>query len=233
MHEFVVGDLDQPRRLRVEAAARPALGRRGAGHRGAGHPLLVDRRDACEQFGVQVNGVVVGGELRSEGRLRLLQRGIGVRARDAVERLEGAVEQAAAPLQRHESIRKRRRLPIVRDGLDLGELLRHPGLDRRPVVLILDLVERRRLKRQCARRIEGIRRPELHLRLIRPRRSGAQRGTRRQRNEQLASHLSCPRRLRSDCMEAPARSTRVCRPFLLSSRTRHARARGCRRADRP
>ena len=108
----------------------------------------------------------------------------------------------------------------------------HPGLDRRTVVLILDLVERRRLKRQRTRRIEGIRRPELRLSLIRPRRPDAQRGTRRQRDEQLASHLSCPRRLSSDCMEAPVRSTRVCRPFLLSSRTRRARARGCRRADR-
>ena len=45
---------------------------------------------------------------------------------------------------------------IVGDGAYFLALLRHAGLNRRLVVAVLDLVERRRLERQSARRIERV-----------------------------------------------------------------------------
>jgi hypothetical protein len=50
---------------------------------------------------------------------------------------------APGVLERHERVVERRRLGVLRDGLDLGELQREPGLERLAERLDGDLVERR------------------------------------------------------------------------------------------
>jgi hypothetical protein len=71
------------------------------------------------------------------------------------------IEETAAFLHGHEGVFKRGTGRFIRDALDLGELLRYAGLDGRLVILILDFVERRRVKRQRTRRIKRVRGTEV------------------------------------------------------------------------
>ena len=140
----------------------------------------------ANSFGIQVNGVVVGGELGARADLAACSVGLVLRL---VTPLNAWRELGRAGGRFAPAARKYSQTSAAPGSFAMAWISASccaiPGLDRRPVVLILDLVERRRLKRQRARRIEGIRRPELRLGLVRPCGPGAQRGTRRQRNEQL------------------------------------------------
>ena len=135
MHEVPVDHLDQALRLRIELE-RVAL--------------VVDRLDALEQLAVEVDRILVRGQLRRLVFLHLLQRVVGVGAGDRTEHLHHAVQQGAGLLHRHEGVVEGRRIRVVGDLLDLGQLLLHALLDRRLVVGVRDLVERRRLERQRA-----------------------------------------------------------------------------------
>src|SRR5271157_3218621 len=84
------------------------------------------------------------------GRPDFQQRGIRVCAHDCEESTLRPPQQLAAFFHREDGVFKSWRCWAVRDRLNLFELLRHAGLDGRLVILVLDLVERRRLKRQRA-----------------------------------------------------------------------------------
>ena len=140
-HERPVVALEQIRALRVEAE---------------GVALLVERLDPRVELRVQEDRVLVRGELRGFFRPDLLHRLVRVRLREIEEDLRDARQQLAGALHRLDRVRKGRRRGVVRDRLDLGDLPFHPFFDRRPVVGVVDLVERRRLVLKGASLEEGV-----------------------------------------------------------------------------
>ncbi len=70
--ELVVGYFDETEGFRVEAE---------------GGALLVDGGYALEEFDVEIDGVLMGGELGSFDTLDLLEGGVGVGSGDAIEDL--------------------------------------------------------------------------------------------------------------------------------------------------
>ncbi len=144
MHEPLVVHVQQPPRLRIQPQRIHLLVERG-------HPL--------EQLLVQEHCILQRGNLRRLDLLHLLQHWRRVRLRHRVQHRLHAIEQLPALLQRHQRVVEGRRRRVFRDRLDFLQLLRNPGLQRRLVVAVLDLVERRRLVRQRARRIKRILRP--------------------------------------------------------------------------
>ena len=94
-----------------------------------------ERRDLFFQFVGEV--AAVGGGLVEE------------HGRDAGERLP-------APLQREQRVLHRRRIRAADNRIDLGELLGEALIERRAVVLVADVGERRQPERQGAGREERI-----------------------------------------------------------------------------
>ena len=134
-------------------------------------------------------------ELGRERALRRLQFGIGIGAGHAMKRLRGAVEQRTALLEREQGVFKGRRGGIVRNGAHFGELLRHSRFDGWLIILVLDPIERWRMKGQRARRIERTVRPEPGLGLRCPlggRTHRAQCRSRRQQRQKILSHVEAP-----------------------------------------
>src|ERR1051325_2687143 len=80
----------------------------------------------------------------------LLQRVVGVGGREVEEDLGNARQQSARALHRLKRVRERRPRRIVGDLFHFGQLIFHACLNRRLVVAVLYLVERRRVKRQSA-----------------------------------------------------------------------------------
>ena len=156
--------------------------------------LLVDFRDALKQFGIQVDRILHCGQFRRLRVLDRLQHGIHVRTGNSVEDLHHAVNQPPTLFHRYKGVFKRRRRGIVGDGARLLNLLCNAGLDRRLVVRILDLVEGRRMERQCAGRVERVAGAKARIRGLglhgaRCERDGAgnhQRGNLRQNNPRPA-----------------------------------------------
>ena len=183
-HELLIRVLDEPARLRVEAQIAAAL---------------VERFDPREQLRVERDRVLVGRDLRRHLLLELLQRVVGVRARQRVEDELGPEERLAALLERDERVLEAGRRRVVGDRVDLGEMLPHAFLERRSEVCVLDPVERRRLERQrarCEQRVGRRRRSALGLVTGRQRRH--QGGPRADRDGQHAQrhhsqHSSAPR----------------------------------------
>jgi hypothetical protein len=99
---------------------------------------------------VHVDRVVVRGQPRRLLGLDLLQRGVGVRRRERVERLGRAGEQRPRALQCHDRVLERRGGALPGDLLHLGEVLPHPLRERRAEVGVSEHVERRRLIRKGA-----------------------------------------------------------------------------------
>ena len=119
-------------------------------------PLVVDCLDTGEELGIEEDRILMRRQLRRFFCLYFLQRLVRVRLRQGEEDLRRTRQQCAALLHRHDRVVERRRIGIVRDRFDFRDLLLHPFLDRRLVVRVLDLIERRRLERQRAGRGEGI-----------------------------------------------------------------------------
>lgn len=138
MHEPLVRPLDEETRLGLEALA-----------------LRMDRLDASEQPGVQVDGVVVRGQLGREALLDRLQRVAGVRLGHREEDARGPREHLPAALHGGEGVVERGRVGQARDRLDLRELLPHALLDGGLVVGVGDPVERGGLVGKGARAGEG------------------------------------------------------------------------------
>ena len=96
-----------------------------------------------------------------EFRLDRLQGGVGIGLADGMKGLKRAVEQLTGLLHGNERIVETGSRRILRDRVHLADLFRHAGFDGRLVVGILQLIKGRRLKRQSARRMEGICRTEV------------------------------------------------------------------------
>ncbi len=138
-NEVQIGHLDQLQRLDVEVQS--AL-------------LGVDGLHPREQPGIHVDGVVVGGQARRQLDLDLLQRLVGVRRGQGVEDAASPRQHPPRTLQRHDGVLEAGRRRIIGDRRDLGALLTHALSERRAEVVVLDLVELRRLERQGAGRGE-------------------------------------------------------------------------------
>ena len=86
---------------------------------------------------------------------RLLEKGeslklvVGVGRVQAAEDVVDPYQHPARPLQSLDGVLERGRLGAFHDGCDLRQLLLHPLLDRRSVVPLLNLLERRRLERRA------------------------------------------------------------------------------------
>ncbi len=112
--------------------------------------LLVERIDAREELFVEVDRIVVRGELGAHLGCHRIERVVGVGALEVEEGQRHALEHPARFLHRGDRVVERRRRRVVGDVLDLGEVDRHALLERRGVIGVADLVERRGLERQRA-----------------------------------------------------------------------------------
>ncbi len=117
---------------------------------------VVDGLDPGKQPGIEIDGVLMRRELRRLLGLHLLQRVVGVGLSQGKEDLGGAGEQCAGALHGLDRVRERRFGRAIRDLLDLSPVLRHPLLEGRLEVAVLDPVEGRRLIQQRAFREEGV-----------------------------------------------------------------------------
>jgi hypothetical protein len=120
--------------------------------------LLVERVDAREQRGVEEDRVRVRRQLRRDLGLDLLHRIVAVALVQVEEHLRHARQEAPGALERDDRVVERRRGGILRDRVDLLALLGHAAFERRHVIRVVDLVERRQVIRQRAGREERIRR---------------------------------------------------------------------------
>ena len=121
-----------------------------------GTALFVYLGHALKQLGVQVDRILHGGQFRRLCLLNLFERWVNICAGHSVEDIHDAVDETAALFHRDKGIFKRWFGRIVGNDADLIELLCDASLDRRLVVGILDLVERRCLKGQGARCVERV-----------------------------------------------------------------------------
>ncbi len=112
--------------------------------------LVVQRLHAGEQLRVEVDFVLVRGQLRGDVFLDLLARFGAIGLDQAEEDARHAVQGLAAALHRHDGVVEGGRLGVVGDLADVGQVLAHAFFEGRRVVAVLDLVELRRLERQRA-----------------------------------------------------------------------------------
>jgi hypothetical protein len=127
--EIPVVALEHARLLGIEAERRPTL---------------PQRCDAREELLVEIDLVGVAGKQRRHIALDRLDLLIGIRAGKVEEDGAGPVEVEAAPLQRRNRVVEARRLGIARDRVDLGPLLGHADVERRPEMLDAHVHEGRR-----------------------------------------------------------------------------------------
>jgi hypothetical protein len=118
--------------------------------------MFVNGSHARKKFCVQADGVLVRRQLRRFIGLHFLQRGIRIRGSHRAERGQSPLQKLTGLLHGHQRVLVSRRRWIVGNRLDFGEFLRHARFDCRLIILVLDLVERRRVERQRARRIKWI-----------------------------------------------------------------------------
>ena len=130
-----------------------ALLLRAQAQRGA---ALVQRLDAGEELGIQLDRVAVRGQAGGVVRLQLQPRGIGVGAGEAHQQRGRAAQRAAAAFERHDGVVEGRRGRVVGDRGHLGQLLRHALVERGADVGIGNAVERRVLQRQRTRRQQQV-----------------------------------------------------------------------------
>ncbi len=140
-HEIGVVALDQAHALLVQTQV-------GA--------LFIQRLDAREQLGVQVDAVAVGGELGRVLGVQFVEGVVGVGAGQVAERDRGAGQQLAGAFHRQDGVVEGRRLAVIGDGLDLAGVFGHAAVEGRREIAVLDLVELRVLVRQGALLEEGI-----------------------------------------------------------------------------
>ena len=118
--------------------------------------LIEQRLDAREQRRIQIDRVAVFGVLRRQRFLGSLQGLVGVGAGEHEEHVGAAREQFAAALHGLDGVLEGRRLGVVGDGANFGQVLLHALFDGRLVVGVFQLVEGRRLERQRAGRHQRI-----------------------------------------------------------------------------
>lgn len=130
-----------------------------------GELLLLQSRmhgiDAGEQRTVQPDPIAVFGQSRCVLGFDLPQLGRGTGRQQVEEQVRRAGQQLPGPLQCDQGVLERRRGRVGGDRVDLGQLLRHSGVEGGPDVLCPDALERRQPERQggpLRQRITGQRR---------------------------------------------------------------------------
>ena len=106
-------------------------------------PLVVKGFDPLKEWAVEVNRVLMRGELGRHVALDFLQLGIGIGAREIGKNAIDPVEQIAGFLEGDDRVLERGRLGIGGDGRDLPQLPGHALFIGGREILVLDLVERR------------------------------------------------------------------------------------------
>ena len=123
-------------------------------------PLFVNLGNPLEQLVVQVDRVGHRGTFRRHFAPHILQHRVRICACYSTESRHHAAVQLPSLFHRDNGVFKRRLRGIVGDRTRLLQLMFNAGLNRRQIVGILDLVEWRRVKRQCTRRIKRVVWPE-------------------------------------------------------------------------
>ncbi len=106
--------------------------------------------DSLEELRVEIDGILMSGEPRGLFGVDASECRIGARFGDLVEDPGHPPQDRAGLLQRLDGVGKRRPIGIGGDRAHLVHLARHTFFERDLVVLVLDAIERRRLKRQRA-----------------------------------------------------------------------------------
>ena len=134
-HKVAVVAPEQPLRLGVEPE---------------GVASVVERGDAREQLGVEGDRVLVSRELGGDLALQLLDLRVGVGPRQAEEDSARAIEELAGALHGHDRVVEAGLLRVLRDRLDLLQVLGHAPREGGREVLVPDGVEARVAERQVA-----------------------------------------------------------------------------------
>jgi hypothetical protein len=118
--------------------------------------LVVDRLDARKELRIEEDRILMRGELGRFVASTALHRASSVLAPVRLEKA-AARDRACGPIfPSPRSCCRTWGRGIVGDRVDLGDLLLHGLFEGGLEIGILDAVERRRLKRQCAGRVERI-----------------------------------------------------------------------------
>ncbi len=118
--------------------------------------LVVDGLDAGEEFGVEIDLVLMRGQLGRDLFLDFLACVAGIGLHQPEEDARHARERFAAALHRFDGVVEGRRFWVIGDLADVGQMLAHAFFERRQIIGVLDLVERRRLERQRAGGQQGV-----------------------------------------------------------------------------
>ena len=111
---------------------------------------VVHRSHALIELIVQVNRVAVRGELRRDDILDLLEGVVGVGADNGEESFRRTIEQRAGAFHGHDRVVEAGWLHLLRDHIDLGQLLPHSLFESGLVVLVPNEIETRSVIRKRA-----------------------------------------------------------------------------------
>jgi len=140
-HELGVVARKQLQRLRIKVQARA---------------LLVQRLDARPQRRIQMNRVLLRGELGGHLGVDLLHPRIGVGCIEPPEGRVDAHQQLPGALESDDGVVEGGGLRVVSDAGHLAELLAHAGLEGGQVIAVADAVKGWQLERERARLHERV-----------------------------------------------------------------------------
>ncbi len=112
---------------------------------------VVDRLHPAKQLGIERDRIPHRGQLGGNAGIDRVEVVVGVGRCQRAEHIDHPGQHRARLFQRDEGVLERRRVGIVGDRIDFGQLDRDALLDRRLVIAFLDLREVRRLERQVRR----------------------------------------------------------------------------------
>jgi hypothetical protein len=113
--------------------------------------LLVQRIDARPQCRIEMNRVLLRGELRCHLGVDLLHLRVGVAGIEPPEGRVDAVHQLPGALESDDGVVERGGLRVVSDARHLPELLAHAGVECGQVIAVADAVKGWQLERERAR----------------------------------------------------------------------------------
>ena len=115
---------------------------------------VIDRLHPREEFGIEINRILMRRQQRRDFALLLVDRRIAVGLLDIEKGLVHAIEHPAGALHRHNGVLKSRRRGVGRDGVNFRPLFFHALGESRRIIAVLDLVELGGVKRQRAWAVE-------------------------------------------------------------------------------
>jgi hypothetical protein len=118
--------------------------------------LVVERIDTGPERWIEVDRIALRRQARCHVGVDALHLRVGVAGIEVREGGFDALEHPPGTLERHHRVREGRRGGVVRDGLDLAQLLGHARIERRAVVAIAYAVEGRELEGERTRGSERV-----------------------------------------------------------------------------